>query len=129
MRLLIDTTLLVDLARDELEKRDVRFAQAILSNENLCFASAASLWEVAIKTRLRKLDPLRPLHELPDLYETFGLRLLDIDHRHAIHWLQPEPPTRDPFDRLLLAQCAVEDLRLVTIDRALAAHALAWRPE
>ena len=40
---------------------------------------------------------------------------------------EPEPQTRDPFDRLLLGQCQVENLRLVTLDRALAAHPLAWR--
>ena len=33
--------------------------------------------------------------------------------------------TRDPFDRMLLAQCQVEGLRLLTIDRALVAHPLA----
>jgi PIN domain nuclease of toxin-antitoxin system len=129
MRLLIDTTLLVDLSRDELAKREARFEQAILSSENVCLASAASLWEIAIKTRLGKLDPQRPLHELPELFETFGLVLLGIDHRHALHLVQPQPPTRDPFDRMLLAQCAVEELRLVTRDRALAAHPLAWRAE
>src|SRR5215207_5703518 len=114
MRLLIDTTLLVDLSRDELDRRENPFKQAILSAENVCFASVASLWEIAIKTRLGKLDPLRPLHELPELFETFGLELLVIDHRHALQFVQPEPPTRDPFDRLLLSQCAVESLRLVT---------------
>ena len=41
--------------------------------------------------------------------------------------LKPEPQTRDPFDRLLLAQCAVEGLRLVTRDRALAKHRLSWK--
>lgn len=35
--------------------------------------------------------------------------------------------THDPFDRLLLAQCRVEGMRLVTRNRALAAHPLAWR--
>ena len=128
MRLLIDTMLLVDLSRDELGRRETRFERAILSAENVCFASVASLWEIAIKTRLGKLDPLRPLHELPELFETFGLELLVIDHRHALQLVQPEPPTRDPFDRLLLGQCAVESLSLVTIDRALASHPLAWLP-
>jgi PIN domain nuclease of toxin-antitoxin system len=55
------------------------------------------------------------------------LTLLAVDHRHAVRWVDPEPPTRDPFDRLLLAQCAVEDMRLITLDRALARHPLAWR--
>ena len=39
--------------------------------------------------------------------------------------VEPEPLTRDPFDRLLLAQCQIEGLRLVTIDRALVSHAMA----
>jgi PIN domain nuclease of toxin-antitoxin system len=52
---------------------------------------------------------------------------LNVDHRHAVEALEELPPTRDPFDRLLLAQCQVEGMRLVTLDRALARHPLAWR--
>jgi PIN domain nuclease of toxin-antitoxin system len=40
----------------------------------------------------------------------------------------PEPETRDPFDRLLLAQCRVEDLQLATVDRSLTGHRLALKP-
>jgi len=39
----------------------------------------------------------------------------------------PEPESRDPFDRLLLAQCQVENLKLVTLDRDLLKHALVQR--
>jgi PIN domain nuclease of toxin-antitoxin system len=46
---------------------------------------------------------------------------------HVITLVLPEPPTRDPFDRLLLAQAQVEGLQLVTIDRALIDHPLAYR--
>lgn len=56
-----------------------------------------------------------------------GLALLPIDHRYALAAVNPEPATRDPFDRLLLGQCAVEGMRLVTRDRALALHPYAWR--
>ncbi len=48
-----------------------------------------------------------------------------INEHHAIAEVLPEPATRDPFDRLLLAQCLVEGLRLVTVDRALVGHPLA----
>jgi PIN domain nuclease of toxin-antitoxin system len=48
-----------------------------------------------------------------------GINLVLIDARHVLASVLPEPATRDPFDRLLLAQCQVEGLRLVTIDRAL----------
>jgi len=126
MRLLLDTHILIALARRELSQLDTRMASAVTSQENVLFASAASLWEIAIKTRLGKIDPGLALDDLPDYLEEIGLNLLVINHRHAVWPLDPEPATRDPFDRLLLAQCAVEELRLVTPDRALSSHPLAW---
>jgi len=126
MRLLLDTHILIALARRELSQLDTRMAATVTSQENVLFASAASLWEIAIKTRLRKIDPGLALDDLPDYLEEIGLNLLVINHRHAVRSLDPEPATRDPFDRLLLAQCAVEGLRLITLDRALSSHPLAW---
>jgi PIN domain nuclease of toxin-antitoxin system len=125
VRLLLDTNVLIPLSRDSRLDRNV--AKALESLDNQSFASVAALWEIAIKTRLGKLDPARPLQELPDHFESLGLGLLDIDHRHVLAELDPEPATRDPFDRLLLAQCQIEGMRLVTVDRVLAAHPLAWR--
>jgi len=126
MRLLLDTHILIALARRELSHLDARMAATVTSQENVLFASAASLWEIAIKTRLGKIDPGLALNDLPDYLEEIGLNLLVINHRHAARSLDPEPATRDPFDRLLLAQCAVEGLRLVTLDRVLSSHPLAW---
>jgi len=126
MRLLFDTNILIVLARGELGKLTGNMASAVTSTENVAFASAASLWEIAIKARLRKIEPGLPLDELPDYLREIGLNLLVIDHRHAVRSVDPEPATRDPFDRLLLAQCAVEQLQLVTLDRVLGSHPLAW---
>jgi PIN domain nuclease of toxin-antitoxin system len=126
MRLLLDTNILITLARGGFTGLDSAMTVAISSAENQLFASAASLWEMAIKTRLRKLDPGIALEDLPDFFEAIGLNLLVINHRHVVHAVDPEPPTRDPFDRLLLAQCAVEGLQFVTLDRALSGHPLAW---
>lgn len=126
MRLLFDTHILIILARGELSRLRGDMAAAVTSTDNVAFASAASLWEIAIKTRLGKIEPGLPLDELPDYLRTIGLNLLVVDHRHAVRSVDPEPTTRDPFDRLLLAQCAVEQLRLVTIDRVLSRHPLAW---
>jgi PIN domain nuclease of toxin-antitoxin system len=126
MRLLLDTHILIVLARGDLAKLTGGMASAVASTENIAFASAASLWEIAIKARLGKVDPGLPLDDLPDYFQEIGLNLLVINHRHAVKSLDPEPVNRDPFDRLLLAQCAVEQLRLVTIDRVLRDHPLAW---
>ena len=99
----------------------------MLSRSDDSFASIASLWEIAIKTRLGKLDPMIPPTDLPGYYQTIGLALLPVDEHHVLAEVVPEPATRDPFDRLLLAQCQVEGLRLITADRALAGHPFAWR--
>jgi PIN domain nuclease of toxin-antitoxin system len=92
------------------------------------FVSTATLWEIAIKTRLGKLDIGMPLSDLPGAIASVGLKILGIEVPHVLHILDPEPPTRDPFDRLLLAQCHVEGLKLITVDRALVDHPLAFRP-
>lgn len=126
MRLLFDTNILIILARRELDRLSGGMASAVTSADNIAFASVASLWEIAIKMRLRKIEPGLPLDELPAYLQEIGLNLLVINHRHAVTSIDPEPATRDPFDRLLLAQCAVEQLHLVTLDRALSRHPLAW---
>jgi PIN domain nuclease of toxin-antitoxin system len=127
MRLLVDSHILIALARRDIADRYPALNAALASPEHVLFASAASFWEIAIKTRLGRLDPGVALGDLARYFEVVGFHLLPVDHRHAVAFAEPEPPTRDPFDRMLLAQCAIEDLRLVTRDRALARHPLAWR--
>jgi PIN domain nuclease of toxin-antitoxin system len=89
--------------------------------------SAASLWEIAIKCRLGKLKLTHEVGALPELLDALGVKIVAIDERHALASVEPEPITRDPFDRMLLAQCQVEGLRLVTVDRAIVSHPLAAR--
>jgi PIN domain nuclease of toxin-antitoxin system len=67
-------------------------------------ASVASLWEISIKHRLGKLPMRTPPQSLPDALAAAGIGLLTIDHFHVLAELDPEPATRDPIDRLLLAQ-------------------------
>ena len=128
MRLLLDSHVLLALASRTIDTLGPALAAAVRSSENQSFASAASLWEIAIKTRVGKLTPALPLGRMPAYFRSLGLTLLVVDPVHAVTAADPEPPTRDPFDRLLLSQCLVENLRLVTLDRALATHPLAWRP-
>jgi PIN domain nuclease of toxin-antitoxin system len=127
MRLLLDTNVLIALVDERLGSLQAPMRDAITDAEAVVYASVASLWEIAIKVRLGKLAlEVSPLL-LPDLIGRIGLELIAIDHRHALTNAEPDPATRDPFDRLLLAQCLIENLRLVTVDRVLAAHPLAWR--
>jgi PIN domain nuclease of toxin-antitoxin system len=126
MRLLLDTHYVLALLRPELVERYPELTD-ILGEQHTARASVVSLWEIAIKTRLGKLDPGLPLREIADFLFEVGVEILSLETRHAVGDVDAEPRTRDPFDRLLLVQCQVEGLRLVTVDRALADHPLNWR--
>jgi PIN domain nuclease of toxin-antitoxin system len=82
------------------------------------FVSAASIWEIAIKSAVGKLkaDPRAVLDELP----VAGFDLLPISGLHAARTADLGVPHKDPFDRMLLAQALCESMVLLTNDEALA---------
>ena len=127
MKVLLDTHVMLSLLRRDLPKRYPAIANLLADPATICFVSVASLWEVAIKTRLGKLDPGLPLEEIEGYLEALGLVIISVDAHHVIAKVSPVPATRDPFDRLLLAKCQVENLVLATVDRALADHPLALK--
>ena len=125
MRLLLDTHVLLAL----IERGGARLPDAVFElathRDGEHHLSVASLWEIAIKWRLGKLRLTPTLSALPALIGDMGIKIIGINERHALASVEPEPATRDPFDRMLLAQCRIEGLRLVTVDRALVSHPLA----
>lgn len=125
MRVLIDTHVMLDIIRHSLARRRPEITRLLSDPATIGYVSVVSLWETAIKTRLRKLDPGMALETIAGYLQALGLAILPVEIRHVITVVTPEPLTRDPFDQLLLAQCQIEDLRLVTLDRALLAHPLA----
>jgi len=127
MRLLLDSHILLAVQRRDRVIASAAIDRVVRAEENDRIVSAASLWELAIKHRLGKLALDVAIEELSDLFLSLEFQLLSVDHHHAVAALHETPATRDPFDRLLLAQCQVEGMRLVTLDRALATHPLAWR--
>ena len=96
------------------------------SNEIL--ASAVSLWEIALKWQLGKLPLETQSARLPVALERLGVTTLMLIPAQMVHAPDPLPPTKDPFDRMLLSQCDLEGLLLLTLDRALLDHPLVWRP-
>ncbi len=91
-----------------------------LISESDVFVSAASIWEISIKTALGKLtaDPQEVLAAL----EPAGLLSLPIVGEHAARVLTLPPIHRDPFDRLLVAQALTEPMRLLTNDAVLGGY-------
>jgi PIN domain nuclease of toxin-antitoxin system len=126
MRLLLDTHIFLALLGSSGAANLPAAAVALLADDQAePHLSAASLWEIAIKCRLGKLKLQVDLDALPEIIGGLGIRIVAINELHALAALNPEPMTRDPFDRMLLAQCQIEGFKLVTIDRALVSHPLA----
>jgi PIN domain nuclease of toxin-antitoxin system len=126
VKLLLDSHFIVAIVDLKLNERFPVFARFALAEKPRMFVSIASLWELSIKSQLNKLNlRVRPV-DLPSFFEDIAVELLAIKPEHVTATLQPNVSTRDPFDRLLLAQAQIEDMRLVTADRALAGHPAVW---
>lgn len=115
MKLLIDTHLLL-WAAEGFERLPTR-AQTLMSvPENELFFSAASLWEIVIKSSLNredfKVDPRLLRRGLLDN----GYSELPVLSEHAVAVGCLPPIHKDPFDRLLIAQAIVEGITLLTAD-------------
>jgi PIN domain nuclease of toxin-antitoxin system len=122
VRLLVDTHcwLWYLLSPERLNKK----AQRTLRDAgNDVFFSVASTWEIVIKFGLGKLDlPSPPSEYIPDRLERLGHQALTIRQHHVLRLEALPAHHRDPFDRLLVAQAQVEDLRLMTADKVLTAY-------
>lgn len=92
----------------------------IANPENRIEVSSASAWEIATKHRLGKLDGVEALcQDFPGWLAKAGFDALPISIAHAQRAGSWEHAHRDPFDRMLAAQSELEDIPLVTSDRAL----------
>ena len=119
MRILLDTHILLWALADD-PRLSTRAREFLMDPDNECWASSASVCEIAIKATLGKISLGVPLTELEHEIEAAGLHCLDVTVRHAVALGGVVTPHADPFDRLLLAQCEVETLRLLTSDKVLA---------
>ncbi len=78
--------------------------------------SAVSAWEIAIKTRLGRLDGEPLLSAWPDIMAAMGLTELPIESADAILAGRLRWDHRDPFDRMIVAQAARRGLTIATRD-------------
>ena len=125
MRLLLDThVLLWWLADDRRLKAPER--KAIADREALVYVSAVSIWEIAIKRSVRRLDV--DLEALDHELDAGGMIEIPIRWQHAKETAGLPSHHDDPFDRLLIAQARVEGLTLVSYDTAFHPYDVAVLP-
>ncbi len=118
MRLLLDTH--VFLWAVTANRRLKSSAREFLSKADAVYVSAASIWEIAIKASLGKIEG--DAASLADVIEGSGFQELPVSAQHAAAVAKLPLHHTDPFDRLLLAQAFLEPLRFITADETLAAY-------
>jgi PIN domain nuclease of toxin-antitoxin system len=114
---LLDTHIII-WAVDQTDKLSEAYRQ-LLEQEDQCVVSIASLWEIAIKKSLGKLEVR---DDLADFLRRTGVAILPVElpHIEAVRTLPHHH--RDPFDRMLIAQAIAENLSLLTVDRHFALY-------
>jgi PIN domain nuclease of toxin-antitoxin system len=122
MRVLLDTSAFLWWITSD--KRLSAVARASISDDqNEIFLSAASGWEIATKYAIGKL----PLPDVPTTYvphhiQVNGFTVLQIGLAHALHVYTLPFRHKDPFDRILVAQCQIESMPIVTADPVIAQY-------
>jgi PIN domain nuclease of toxin-antitoxin system len=92
--------------------------EILASAEEDIYLSAASSWEIAIKTRLGKFHlPEPPGRYVPKRLAAQGIRSLPVNLEHSLEVYDLPPHHADPFDRMIIAQAIVEGMTVLTSDR------------
>lgn len=115
MDLLLDTHALIWFLNGD-NQLSPTLKNLITDSSNRCFLSIASLWEIAIKTSLRKLALQGDFTQIADFMNNNDIEVLPITFDHIQHLLQLEFHHRDPFDRMIIAQALAENFSLATKD-------------
>lgn len=114
MRYLLDTCSLIWFLSNDQNRMAATLMNVVEEDSNDLFVSMASIWEIALKSSLGKLELPRGLTS-DDLTER-GFALLDISFAHAMGVQDLPLAHRDPFDRLMISQCKQEKLTAITPD-------------
>lgn len=118
MKLLLDTHIFLWAITDD-PRLSKHHRDLYTSPTSELFLSIASLWEVAIKAGLGKLQLPGPATSyLTRQMDKNQVRLLPIQAAHLSELEKLPPLHRDPFDRLLAAQARAEKMPILSGDKA-----------
>ncbi|ETR69010.1 MAG: PilT protein-like protein [Candidatus Magnetoglobus multicellularis str. Araruama] len=116
MRALLDTNSFLWFISGN-EKLSIKARNFIEDFENELVLSIASLWEIAIKVSIGKLQLLKHFDILiPEKIEENEIEILNLELKHFSTMMKLPFHHRDPFDRIIIAQSITENISLITSD-------------
>ena len=115
MKLLIDTHLLIWSITNPSKLSEA--ARKVLTDANSeCYFSSATIWEIAIKHKKHPDDMPISAEMARRLFAESGCSELPVFSKHSAAVERLPALHADPFDRILVAQATVEDMKLLTHD-------------
>ena len=124
MKILLDTNSFLWFISGS-ERLSINARGLIADLNNQLVLSSVSLWEIAIKVSIGKLELLQPYDQLiPAQLEENDINILPIELIHLTTVVGLPFYHRDPFDRLIIAQAMVEDLPVVSPDSEFSRYAV-----
>lgn len=121
MKLLLDTHILL-WAANQPERLSAKAIALLEDTEHELLFSAASIWEIAIKNSLGRVDFKVDARVLRRGLLDNDYAELAIVSAHAVFVESLPPIHKDPFDKILVAQATVEGITLITSDSLVARY-------
>ena len=117
MKYLLDTHVLLWMF-DESDNIPKNTKNIIENIDNQCFISIISLYEIAIKKNIGKLNTKNSISTFQKEIDKVGLELLPITVKYLEKYVDlPQISNhKDPFDRLIIATAIDENLQMITAD-------------
>jgi PIN domain nuclease of toxin-antitoxin system len=115
MQLLLDTHPFIWFINGDNQLPE-KIKSLIADVENECFLSVASIWEIAIKTSLGKLELQSGFDRITDFLFDNDIEILPIKFVHLQTLLKLEYYHRDPFDRIIISQGIAENFTVLSKD-------------
>lgn len=125
MSYLLDTHVLIWYFEDSLNIQE-RIVKLIDSDANKKYICSASLWEIAIKTSIGKLDLKLSFNKLLKEIAHSDLVILQIEDEYLKRLSKLPFLHKDPFDRLIVSTALVDKLTIITADENIQKYNVPW---
>jgi PIN domain nuclease of toxin-antitoxin system len=121
MTFIIDTQVLI-WSLENNPRLSPKVQNLLLDGNNSLVVSIASLWEMAIKINLNKLQLAHSLTEIIHRLPEIEISILPILTNHILELEKLDLHHRDPFDRIIIAQAIAENLEIISCDEEFAKY-------
>ena len=115
MEYILDTNALIFYLYNH-KKLSKAALEIVYNGQNQIYVSIISLWEIAIKASIGKLEIKNSIKEIADICQEDQIELLAVNPLHLDQIERLPQIHGDPFDRLLISQALTKNLTIVTRD-------------